>query len=161
MSPAHATTAAVVVVAGATVDRPLHNHRRLQLLQTLGSWSGSHPLPSIDRLIGQWSPRIMTLHHEVVMAARVPPMVGACALTRLHRWSGLHHGNSRGRRRKKKNHGGSRRGRPSAHEADPKDHLHREPPRCPPPRYPPSPCHQRWHHHQAKPGHRDLVRHRI
>jgi hypothetical protein len=56
------------------------------------------PLPPI----GRWSPQTMTPHQEDAMAARVSSMIGACALTRLHQRSGLHHGAMRGRRRVKK-----------------------------------------------------------
>jgi hypothetical protein len=78
MSLAHATAAAVTVVAGATVLLPLHHHncRRLQLLQTLGSWSGPCPLPSIDRLIGRWSPLTMTPLDEVIKATMCHPLLG-------------------------------------------------------------------------------------
>jgi hypothetical protein len=60
--------------------------------------------------------------HEVIEATHVPSMVGAHALTRLKRWSGLHHGAMRGgggrRRRTTVNHG---RLRPSSWATDPPD----------------------------------------
>jgi hypothetical protein len=110
-------------VVGATVARLLHHHKHrwLRLLQTLGSWSGLHPLPPIGQLTDRWSPRTVTPHHEVVKAARVPSMVGAHTLTQLHWRSGLHHGDMRG--------GGGRRRttadlghlRPIPRAADPPD----------------------------------------
>jgi hypothetical protein len=63
---------------------PAHHNHRLRPPQTLGFWSGPRPLPPIGRCTGQWIPRTMMPHHEVVTASRVLSMVGAHALTRLH-----------------------------------------------------------------------------
>jgi hypothetical protein len=54
-------------------------------------WSTPCLLPTIDECTDRWSPRTMMPHHEVVTVTRVPSMVGACALTRLHQWLGLRH----------------------------------------------------------------------
>jgi hypothetical protein len=74
----------------------------LQPLHDQGCWRGPCPLPPIDRSTGRWSPQTMMPHWEVTVAAHVPSMFGARALTQLHQRSYPHHGAMRGTRREEK-----------------------------------------------------------
>jgi hypothetical protein len=92
-SPPHATTAVVVMVAGATAARqsPLHhnNHCRLRLCHTAVCWSDPRPLPPTGWRTDRWSPQTLTPLHGVAGASRAPSTVGGHAPTRLHRSTSL------------------------------------------------------------------------
>jgi hypothetical protein len=78
-SSTHTTIAAVVVVAGVTVDQssPLHHcRRRLQPHHTVVCWSAPCPLPLTGRCTGRWSPRTLTPLHGVIREGRVSSTVG-------------------------------------------------------------------------------------
>jgi hypothetical protein len=147
-SLAHATAAAVVVVAGATASRlpplHLHHHCRLRPLHTTECWSTPRPLPPTGRRTIRWCSWTPTPIQGVVRVGRVLSTVGIVP-TELH-WSMTHHHRAiGGRRRKEKKKTMSATSRwspaplgrrryarwhasPLVHGADPKDRWHHGPP---------------------------------
>jgi hypothetical protein len=148
--PAQTATAMVIVVAGATVAWPLHQHLLLCNCclwphHTVECWRGPRPLSLTGRLIGRWNPRTLMTLCGVTGWCRVQSTIGL-SLTRLHRPKVLRHQAYRGRRREERKMKtpaarslwssaplGHRRyarlrGSLTVQGADPKDSLHHGPP---------------------------------